>query len=150
MGKSQETFGKKEREKKREKKRQEKLLKKAARKEDNNKGKTFEEMIVYKDEFGQLSDTPPDPKAKKVEIDASSIVLGVPKKEDMEETKVKKGKVDFFNDEKGFGFILEKGTNMKYFVHVHGCLQEINQGDNVMFELERGPKGMQCCNVKKL
>ena len=68
----------------------------------------------------------------------------------MEDIKVKKGKVDFFNDEKGFGFILEKGTNMKYFVHVHGCLQEIGQGDNVMFELERGPKGMQCCNVKKL
>jgi hypothetical protein len=46
MGKSQETFGKKEREKKREKKRQDKLLKKSARKDDNNKGKTFEEMIL--------------------------------------------------------------------------------------------------------
>jgi len=149
MGKSQETFGKKEREKKRAKKRQEKLLKKEARKSDNNKGKSFEEMLVYVDEFGQLSDTPPD-KTKKVEIDASSIVLGVPKKSDLEEVRVKKGTVDFFNDEKGFGFILEKDSHKKHFVHVLGCLQEIVKGDKVMFELEMGPRGMQAVNVKKM
>lgn len=149
MGKSQETFGKKEREKKRAKKRQEKELKKLARKDNNNKGKSFEEMLVYVDEYGQLSDTPPDPNAKKVEIDASSIQLGVPKKEDMEE-QVKKGKVDFFNHEKGFGFIIEKGTNKKFFVHVLGCLQEIDQGDQVMFNIEMGPRGIQCKNVKKM
>ena len=150
MGKSQETFGKKEREKKRAKKRQEKELKKLARKENNNKGKDFEEMLVYVDEYGQLTDTPPDPKAKKVEIDASSIVIGVPKKEDIVEEKVKKGKVDFFNHEKGFGFIIEKSTNLKHFVHVLGCLQEIDQGDNVMYELEQGPRGLQAKNVKKM
>ena len=150
MGKSQETFGKKEREKKREKKRQDKLLKKSARKDDNNKGKTFEEMIVYKDEFGQLSDTPPDPKAKKVEIDAASIVLGIPKKEDMEETKVKKGKVDFFNDEKGFGFIKEDETNEKYFVHVSSTTEELGENDKVTFELEQGMKGLNAVRVKKV
>lgn len=149
MGKSQETFGKKEREKKRIKKRKEKELKKLARKDNNNKGKSFEEMLVYVDEYGQLTETPPDPNAKKVEVDASSIQLGVPKKEDVAE-QVLKGKVDFFNHEKGFGFILEKGNNKKHFVHVLGCLQEIEQGDQVMFNLEMGPRGMQAKNVKKM
>lgn len=150
MGKSQETFGKKEREKKRAKKRQEKELRKQARKENNNKGKSFEEMLVYVDEFGQLTDTPPDEKTKRKEVDASTIQLGVPKKEELEGERVLKGKVDFFNHEKGFGFILEKGNNKKHFVHVLGCLQEIDQGDQVMFELEQGPRGLQCKNVKKL
>ncbi len=150
MGKAQETFGKKEREKKRLKKRKEKDLKREERKANNLKGAGFESMISYVDENGQLTDTPPDP-ANKIEIDAESIVIGIPKKEEMEpEDPVKKGRIDFFNDSKGYGFIKEAETNEKYFVHVNGLIDDVGEGDKVSFELERGLKGMNAVKVKKI
>ena len=75
MGKSQETFSKKEKEKKRLKKRQEKLARREERKA--NPKKTFEESIAYIDENGNFTDTPPDATKKSV-IKAEDIVLGVP------------------------------------------------------------------------
>lgn len=145
MGKSQESFSKKEREKKKARKRKEKLLKKEERKE----GEGYSEF-AYVDEYGNLSDTPPDPK-KKEEIDAEDIVIGVPKKEELEaQDTVRKGTVAFFNDEKGYGFIKEKNGDQKYFVHVTGLLEDVVENDRVMFELERGAKGMNAVNVKKL
>ena len=63
---------------------------------------------------------------------------------------VRKGKVEFFNDQKGFGFIKEDVTQEKYFVHVHGCTEEIKENDNVSFELEQGLKGLNCVRVKKI
>ena len=59
-----------------------------------------------------------------------------------------KGTVKFFNDAKGFGFILEEGTGKEHFVHVSGLIDEINEGDNVEFELEEGKKGLNAVNVK--
>ena len=107
-------------------------------------------MIGYVDEYGFLTDTAPDP-TKKVKIDASSIVIGIPKKEDMEpEDPIKKGKVSFFDSSKGFGFIIENDTQAKYFVHVSGVLEEIVENDKVSFELEKGLKGMNAVRVKKV
>ena len=80
MGKSQETFSKKEKEKKRLKKRQEKLAKREERK--SNPKKSFEEMIAYVDENGNLSDTPPDLTKKKKPIKAEDIELGIPARSD--------------------------------------------------------------------
>lgn len=65
MGRSQETFNKREREKNRLRKRKEKDEKKAGRKANSDKGKTFEEMLAYVDENGNLSKVPPDPKRNK-------------------------------------------------------------------------------------
>ena len=59
MAKSRETFNKKEKEKLRQKKKQEKVDKKEARK-SNDKSTDFEDMIAYVDEFGNISDTPPE------------------------------------------------------------------------------------------
>ncbi|MCP4124800.1 MAG: cold shock domain-containing protein [Bacteroidetes bacterium] len=59
-----------------------------------------------------------------------------------------KGTVKFFNDSKGFGFIIEEGTNKEYFVHVSGLIDEIREGDNVEFELREGKKGLNAVNVK--
>ncbi|MFT4662836.1 MAG: cold shock CspA family protein [Patiriisocius sp.] len=146
MGRSQETFNKKEKEKKRLKKRKDKLAKKQDRKENNSKGVGFDNMISYVNELGHIVDTPPDP-ADKVEIEAENIVIGIPKKVDFKEDPVKRGRVEFFNDQKGYGFIKEDGTGEKYFVHVNGCKEEIGEGDNVQFELERGMKGMNCVRV---
>ena len=136
MARPQESFGKKEKEKKRLKKREEKMKKKEERK-SNPKSGDLEDMLVYVDENGQLTDTPPDP-SKKVKVDAESIVIGVPKKEYVEEDPFHKGKVEFFNDSKGFGFINDLDSQEKYFVHISELIDEVKEGDNVSFEIERG------------
>jgi CspA family cold shock protein len=61
---------------------------------------------------------------------------------------MKNGTVKFFNDAKGFGFIIEEGSNEEHFVHVSGLIDEIKEGDNVEFELAEGKKGMNAVNVK--
>lgn len=147
MGKSQETFSKKEKEKKRLKKRQEKLARREERKAIPKK--TFEESIAYIDENGNFTDTPPDA-AKKSVIKAEDIVLGIPKKETDESDPIKKGKLEFYNNDKGYGFIKEDSTNNKYFVHVSSLNDEIFEGDKVSFELEQGPKGLNAVKVNKL
>lgn len=147
MARSQESFNKKEREKKRLKKRQEKQQKKEERRARPKTGGGPD--IAYVDEYGNLTDTPPDP-SKKIEIDASEIVIGIPKKEKEEEPAERTGRVAFFNHSKGYGFIMETGTQEKYFVHINGTLEEIDEGDKVTFELERGLKGMNAVKVKKV
>jgi len=149
MAKSQQTFNKIEKEKKRLKKREEKKKKKEERK-SSPKGSDFE--IAYVDEHGNLTDTPPDP-SKKIIVDIEDIEIGIPKKEDSEEQDVKKdkeGKVSFFDHSKGFGFILDSINQEKYFVHVSGLIDEIEENDKVTFELERGMKGMNAVRVKKI
>jgi cold shock CspA family protein len=148
MAKSQETFNKKEKEKKRLKKRQDKQQKLDERRSNPTAG-GLDNMIAYVDEFGNITDTPPDPTMKKKIIDAGSIEISIPKREDEEIDPIKTGKVDFFNDSKGFGFIRELSTQEKYFVHVHGLLEKVQEGDMVTFELERGLKGMNAVRVKK-
>ena len=149
MARSQQTFGKKEKEKKRLKKREEKAKRKVERKA-NSKGGDFEDMLAYVDENGHLTDTPPDP-TKKVKVDAESIIIGIPKKvEGEEEDPVRQGKVSFFDTSKGFGFIIDSENNEKYFVHVSGLIDEIAENDKVSFELERGMKGMNAVRVKRV
>ena len=148
MGKSQETFSKKEKEKKRLKKRQEKQAKREERKALPKK--TFEEMIAYVDDDGNLTDTPPDRTKKKVTVKAEDIELGVPSRESEYVDPINKGRIDFYNDEKGFGFIKEDLTNEKYFVHVSSLSAEVSEGDKVSFELEQGPKGLNAVRVNKV
>lgn len=145
MAKSQQTFNKKEKEKKRLKKKQEKREKREERKLNAVTGE-LENMMAYIDENGNITDSPPDP-SKKKEFIAENIVLGVPIREDIEEDPVKVGFIEFFNTEKGFGFIKEEGTNEKFFVHVHGLIDEVREGNKVSFELEKGLKGMNAVRV---
>ena len=49
---------------------------------------------------------------------------------------MKKGTVKFFNDSKGFGFIIEEESKTEYFVHVSGLIAEIREDDNVELENE--------------
>lgn len=58
------------------------------------------------------------------------------------------GTVKFFNESKGFGFIVEEGTNKEHFVHVSGIIDDIREGDSVEFELTEGRKGLNAVNVK--
>lgn len=148
MGKSQETFSKKEKEKKRLKKRQDKLVKKEERK-STSEGGSLESMMAYVDEFGNISDTPPDP-TKKKKIIASNIEIGVPKREDEPEMAGRQGKISYWNDAKGYGFIKDLMTQENVFVHVNGTLEAVKENDTVTFEVERGQKGMNAVRVKKV
>jgi cold shock CspA family protein len=147
MAGSQETFNKRDQEKKRLKKRLDKQKKIAERKANAQSGGQGS-MIAYVDENGNITDTPPNP-ANKKKIDPSTIIIGVQKREVIEASAVRKGRVEFFDTTKGFGFIKELDTQEKYFVHVNGLLEEIKENDTVTFELERGNKGMNAVRVKK-
>jgi cold shock protein len=61
-----------------------------------------------------------------------------------------KGTVKFFNESKGFGFVVDDESKTEYFVHVTGLIDEINEGDAVEFELQEGRKGLNAVNVKVL
>ena len=150
MGRSQESFGKKEREKKRQKKREQKKLLKEERKANSNKGSDLDSMIAYVDAYGNPTDTPPDPTVEKEEISAESIEIGVPKREKEAKPFEKTGKVAFFDTSKGYGFINEEISGERFFVHVTGLIDSIQENDQVRFELEKGPKGLNAVKVEKI
>ena len=58
------------------------------------------------------------------------------------------GTVKFFNESKGFGFIVDSSSGEEIFVHVSGLIDEIREGDQVTFDTTRGKKGMNAVNVK--
>ncbi|WP_343632074.1 cold shock domain-containing protein [Fluviicola sp.] len=147
MARSQESFNKKEIQNKKDKKRKEKEKKMLERKE-NGKA-SFEDMIVYIDENGNQTDTPPD-LSKRVEFNAEDIVIGVPKKEESEpEDKVRKGVVTFYNDAKGYGFIKDSVSGDSIFVHANQLTETITEGNRVSFEVEKGQRGPNAVRVKK-
>ncbi|OIQ28522.1 MAG: DNA-binding protein [Bacteroidetes bacterium MedPE-SWsnd-G2] len=149
MAKSQQAFNKIEKEKLKQKKREEKKKKKEARKAESKDGKGGIQF-AYVDQFGNLTDTPPDP-TEREEIDIESIEIGIPKQleSDKEEIDpVRKGKVSFFDNSKGFGFIIDSDSQEKHFCHISGLIDKIQENDKVSFELERGMKGMNAVRVK--
>lgn len=58
------------------------------------------------------------------------------------------GTVKFFNNSKGFGFIVPDDGSKDVFVHQNGLTDEITEGDKVSFDVEEGPKGLNALNVK--
>ena len=141
------TFNKREKEKKRIQKQEEKRIRKEQRKA-SSAGGGLDNMIAYVDEFGRISDTPPDP-TKRQEVNAEEIELGVPKRTEEESSPDRTGRIDFFDTSKGFGFINEDGSRERYFVHISGMLDELKEGDKVFFEIERGPRGLNATKVRK-
>lgn len=149
MGRSQETFSKKEKEKKRLKKRQDKEQKKEERKANTNNGNNLDEMLAYVDDNGNITSTPPDPTKKKQVIKQEDIQIGVPKQEDIEQVDpVRKGTVINFNSSKGYGFIRDQESRESIFVHQKGLVNSIQENDKVTFEIEMGHKGPNAVNVK--
>ncbi|MBS4014709.1 MAG: cold shock domain-containing protein [Bacteroidetes bacterium] len=63
---------------------------------------------------------------------------------------MKQGTVKFFNKTKGYGFIKENESEKEFFVHVSGLIDQIQDGDEVSFELEEGRKGLNAAKVKLL
>lgn len=145
MGKSQETWNKKENEKKKQKKKKEKEARKEERKA-SGKGNSFE--IAYVDEFGNFSSTPPDPSTKS-KINEADIQISVPRHTPPSAADlIRKGIVTFFNDSKGYGFIKDMETQESVFVHINNVTEPIKENNKVSFEVEMGPKGPNAVRVK--
>ena len=147
MGRSQESFNKKEVRNKKAKKRKEKAEKREAKKgQDKN---SFEDMIAYVDEFGNITTTPPDPKRKRSVINPDDIVLGATVREPgPENERERKGIVTHYNDSKGYGFIRDLATGESVFVHANNLSEPITEGNSVSFEIGAGQKGPAANNVK--
>ena len=64
------------------------------------------------------------------------------------DTKIQ-GTVKFFNEEKGFGFIKDEETNSEIFVHATGLIDEIQENDEVTYEVQDGKKGLNAVNVTR-
>ena len=65
-----------------------------------------------------------------------------------------KGKVKWFNGTKGFGFIERQDNEADVFVHVSAVrdagLDHLNEGDEISFEVEDGPKGPNATSLQKI
>ncbi len=149
MGKSQETFSKKEKEKQRLRKRKDKEEKMEERKANATKGKSLDDMLAYVDENGNLSATPPDPKKVKKVIDHEQIQLGAAPVVENNPDAVHTGTVTAFFEAKGFGFIKDAVSGESIFVHINNLSAPVAQGDKVTFGLEQTPKGWNARDVKK-
>ena len=98
MGRSQDSFQKKEVRKRKEQKRKEKEKRKLERKESTRSG--LDDMIAHVDEFGRIVDTPPEPTAKN-DVDPDEIEISVPRKDpDEAPSKERRGRLKFFNHDK--------------------------------------------------
>ena len=58
------------------------------------------------------------------------------------------GTVKFFNNSKGFGFIVPDEGGKDVFVHQNNLTVDINEGDKVSYDVEEGQKGLNAVNVK--
>jgi cold shock CspA family protein len=144
-----ETFKKKEKEKKKQQKKKEKEQRKAERKANAKTGQSLDQMMAYVDENGNISNSPPDPNKKQV-ISQNEIVLGSRNIEGAISNAIRKGRVTYFNDAKGYGFIKDIRTEESIFVHANALTIVIKENDMVSFETERSVKGLNAVQVKKI
>ncbi|HET8574124.1 MAG TPA: cold shock domain-containing protein [Edaphocola sp.] len=141
-----DTFNKKALQQKKAKKKQDKRERREERKGHNDKGKSLDEMIVYLDEFGNLTNVPPD-KQKRKKINAEDIQLGAAP---VEEQKEFTGMVSLFFDDKAYGFITEDNNRETVFVHANKLMEPVTEKDRVIYEKEKTPKGFAAFNVRKI
>jgi len=149
MAKSKITFNKREKEKQRQQQKQEKREKMEERKANAGKGKSLDDMIAYIDENGNLSSTPPDPSKKKI-FNVEEIEIGVPIQTASTEDEINTGTVEYFNGSKGFGFIRDQESGERLFFHVNQLEELLNEGEKVTYDIEKGAKGFNAVNIKKL
>lgn len=144
-----ETFNKKEKEKKKQQKKKEKEQRKADRKANMKTGQSLEDMMAYVDENGNISASPPDPNKIRA-INEHEIIIGSRNIEGLDTNPIRKGRVTFFNEAKGYGFIKDLKTQESIFVHANALSTVIKENDTVMFETEYSVKGLSAVQVKKV
>jgi cold shock CspA family protein len=136
---------KRELEKKREQKRVDKQKRKEVRKANSGNG-SLENMIAYVDENGMITDQVPE---RKPEVNAEDIAVSTPTKQKEERVPLR-GRVEHFNQSKGYGFIKDIGSTEKYFFHITDAFPGIAEGAMVSFELEKGRKGMNAVRITQV
>jgi cold shock CspA family protein len=92
-------------------------------------------MMVYVDENGNFSSTSPKEKDKTMEIDASQIDVSTPKSSTMDMDAERRGVVKFYNQHKGFGFIIPQGGQEQYFFHGTSVTGEVKNHNKIEFKL---------------
>ena len=141
-----ESWNKRERELKKRNAKKQKEEKKLERKESTTKSKSLDDMLAYVDENGNLSATPPDPKAKPT----TSIPPNVANSNALNpESNIRTGIVTFFDDTKGYGFIRDTKTQESIFVHINSSSVQLENNLKVSFEVEKGARGLAAVNVKQ-
>ncbi len=139
MAKSQLTFKKKETAKKKQQKKQDKLERRLYNKENNDKGKSLEELFVYVDENGNLSDTP-----AKYAYEF--------KEEDLErpgdpEDEFAFGKVSYYNESGNYGFIRDNLTRETVYFNDTLVGRTLKIDQKVQYKSKRSHKGSQVSEV---
>lgn len=147
MGRSKETSGKKEVRTKQLKKRKDKLSRKQDKKDQGKK--SFDDMIAWVDENGQILSEPPT-ETERTEVEAEDIEVSVPKGNNKTKDPTHQGKVKHYDPSKGYGFIFSNRLNDTVFFHINDCPPEIKINDKVEFEVEKGPKGLRAVRIKIL
>ena len=61
---------------------------------------------------------------------------------------MQQGTVKFFNESKGFGFIVPDNGEPDIFVHITGLIDKVNENDKVNYEVESGKKGLNATQVR--
>lgn len=138
------TFNKRENEKKKASRRLEKQKRKEERKASGTS--SLDDMIAYVDENGNLTSTPPEERNKE-KVKVEEIAISTPKKEAVE-PEILKGRIEFFNTDKGYGFVKDLASTEKYFFHISSAPANIAQGNIVFFETERGARGINAVRIK--
>ncbi len=59
------------------------------------------------------------------------------------------GTVKFYNEAKGFGFIVDDDSQSEIFVHATGLIDKVAQNDKVSYDIKDGKKGQNAVNVKR-
>lgn len=136
-----DSTSKKEKNKKKALKRLEKISKREDRKENNNKGKSLEEMIVYVDVLGNFTDVPPHLQDKEGDL--------LKNDRKVEKDVFVEGVVDNYNESKGFGFIKVANSNDKIFFHFKESKELLKVGDQVQFKKAISEKGFRATQITK-
>lgn len=147
MARSKETFNKRAKEQKRLKERQDKREKMEERKLNKQKGLKLEDMMAYVDDNGNITDKPQDPRLKKV-FRLEDIRIDIPAGNERDSTHT--GKLQFFDNEKGFGFIIDDATQNRVFLHHSNIDFPAQLNDSLKFDVQPGERGPVAINVSKL
>ncbi len=139
-----ESFTKKEYTKKKIKKLKDKQLRREDRKDNNNKGKTLDDMIVYVDVNGHFTEVPPHLQNRDADLAKAKKAQESAARHNDDFT----GIVTYLS-EKGFGFITEDETGENVFFHVGQLSQTIEKHNKVSYKKELTPRGYQAIEVKK-
>jgi CspA family cold shock protein len=143
-----DTFNKKSLQQKRAKKKQDKLEKKEERKLNNNKGKSLDDMIVYLDEEGNITDIPPHEQVKKSE--RSNRDYNNRNNSESNSDELCTGTLSLYFVDKGYGFITEDYTRASIFAHNNKFNEPLKEKDRVSYKKEKTPKGFNAIQVSKI